>query len=317
MSKGIRELKEEAQGVLLKGRHKKALEIFERVVELAGGDVFALKKIAEIHDILGEKEQAAGRYVQLSSVFEKEGRRLQAIACCKLALGASPGHAAAKALLERLYQESGPPQPVVQINPGALTSDPVAPPHPGTGPKAAAPVAQMIAAEAAPPETVAVPDRISPEAARDAGLFVAAMTGLCASFSRTTLSVRPQALAESISGQTDFLWVLQFAGAAEYTVVVSAQRRFVMGLTQRVLDVEERLITDAMATKLSTKLVSMYADDVKRAFAASGRAVQSVPPIPVTGENATYQLSGTRALHVPLSSEIGWVQITLAGGLLP
>ena len=138
---------------------------------------------------------------------------------------------------------------------------------------------------------------------------------LCATFSGTVLAVQPQALAESVTGNTDFLWVIQFTGAVEHTVVISAQRRFIYGLAKRVFDVDDAVVTDAMATKLSNKLVGMYADDVKRAFAATDRVVQSGPPIPVAGENATYQLSGTRALHVPMSSEIGWVQITIAGGI--
>jgi CheY-specific phosphatase CheX len=157
--------------------------------------------------------------------------------------------------------------------------------------------------------------QLSSTAVQDVEIFLDTFLALCASFSGTVLVAQPQALTESITGNTDFLWLIQFTGAVSHTVIISAQRRFIFGLTKRVFDVDEAVVTDAMATKVSNKLIAMYVDDVKRAFATNDRAVQSGPPIPVAGQNATYQLSGVRALHVPLSSEIGWAQVTVAGGL--
>ncbi len=310
MSEGVRELKEKAQSLLARRQHTKALAVFERVIALAPEDVFALKKMAEILDALGEKPRAAESFVRLSTVLDRCGRRLQAVSCCKLALSCVPDDAAAKSLLERLYQQSDSSSAAFMFDQQALARRPVAPPHQGGG--AAPAVAETEGLPFAEADCVG---ELPPPTARHVEIFVSALAELCASFSGTVLEAQTQSLTDSIAANTDFLWMIQFSGAVDHGVIVSAQRAFVVSLTSRVLDVDGAAVTDAMAAKLSNKLIGMYADDVKRAFAAIGAVVHSGPPLPVAGSSASFQMTGTPAVHVPLSSEIGWVNVTVTGGL--
>ncbi|MEK7704981.1 MAG: hypothetical protein AAB426_08480, partial [Myxococcota bacterium] len=269
---------------------------------------------------LGEKDKAAERYVHLSGLLDKSGRRLQAIACCKLALGSLPDHGGAKALLESLYGPGGVSSSSFSLDQHVMSRGPVTLPHHGEGANIPPPMPaskQQVGTSRLPPSSADVETGgdISAAAAMHVETFVRTLSELCATFSGTVLAAQTPSLTDSIAGNTDFLWIIQFSGAAEHTVVVSAQRRFILELTKRVLDVDEGMVVDAMATKLSNKLIGMYVDDVKRAFAAQGHVVHSGPPLPVAGANATYQLRGARALHVPMSSEVGWVQITVSGGL--
>ncbi|MBN1962005.1 MAG: hypothetical protein JW841_13750 [Deltaproteobacteria bacterium] len=318
MGEDIRELKEQAQKYISKRQQNKALSIFEKIISLDNQDTFSIKKIAELSESLGEKEKAANWYVQLAVQLNKEGRRLQAIASCKLAINAISPHAAAQALLVSLYQPESNVTPAnFTLNPQALSHKPVAPPHRQN------PIAQQEILPDATEEVALVAEEnktftgsiFSNAITEHIEIFVSVLIELYATFSGTTLKAEKQSLANSIAGNTDFLWLIQFSDDAEHSVIVSAQRRFIREVTMRALDIDENMITDVMATKVSNKLISIYADDVKRAFANKGQTVNSGPPLPVTGENATYQLQGTRALHVPLSSEIGWTQITIAGGI--
>ncbi len=295
MREEVRELKEKAQALLAKRQQHKALLVFEQIAERDPADVFSLKKIAEIKDAMGDKTQAADSYVRLARVLEQSGHRLQAVACCKLALGALPGHGEAEALLAAFYKEEARPKVAFVLEQAAVSSAPVKPPHPG--------------GEAKPPPLPARPAALVPLA--EVGVFVDALVELCASFAGLTLAAQTSSLTDEVAGNTDFLWVMQFSGDAAHTVLLSAQRRFIVELTRRVLDVEAELVSDVMAKKLSNKLVAMYADDVTRAFAARGKTVRAGAALPVAGENAMYQLQGAKALHVPFLSEAGWAQLTI------
>lgn len=412
MTAQVRELKEKAQAFLSKHRHRKALSLYERVIQLSPDDIFTLKKLGEINERLGHNDTAALHYIRLSDVLQRGGRRLQAISSCKLALRASPDHSAATSLLATLYSDGagsssrpfclakhellrGPvsppyknttghsPLPPPQRAPASRrlgrqgphaaqsrrpesvgTRRPAAPPlpsaerHPPHPPPSSEPAYADLAlvgvsvAGAVPtvPASARVPvagsriptpaatdmlsisppavanaascsqaagdaESVSAAAAKDTDVLVNALIDLCASFSGTTLTIQPPSLTETVTGNTDFLWLIQYTGGVEYTVVVSAQRRFVVGLAQRLFDVNEALVTDTMAGKLGNKLIGIYSSDVKRAFADGGVAVHSGPPIPVSGDNATFHIAGTRSLHIPLRSDVGWVQITVAGQL--
>jgi len=311
MGEGVRELKEKAQALLLRQSYRKAVELLDKVVALSPDDAFARKKLGETLEHLEDFEAAAQHYVHLAGALEKGGHRLQAIASCKLALRARPEYSAAISLLAALYAQTDVPGLSFAIEPETLEPGPVAPPHPDSAVVRPQPQPPPLPARRRAPAV----ESLSPTGVKDAEIFVNALLQLCATFSGTALVVAPQALAESVAGNTDFLWVIPFTGAAEHTVIISAQRRFAFGLAKRVFDVEDSIVTEVMATKLTHKLIGMYAGDVERAFAAAGRVVRAGPPIPVSGENATYQVSGTRTLHVPMSSDIGWVQVTVAGGV--
>ena len=99
------------------------------------------------------------------------------------------------------------------LNKQALAHDRVKPPHVHSATSAGPPLE--------PPSVTT----ISPIVVQRVETFVSTLAELCVAFSGTVLAAQTQSLTDSITGNTDFLWIVQFSGGATHTVVVSAQRR--------------------------------------------------------------------------------------------
>ncbi|MBI5509180.1 MAG: cyclic nucleotide-binding domain-containing protein [Deltaproteobacteria bacterium] len=103
MSDKLRKLKDDAAGLVVKGKLDKALEVYKVVLEQDPNDLTAQLKCGDILRKLDRGAEAIGSYTKVAEVYGADGLLLKAIAACKLILEIDPQHTATQAMLADLY----------------------------------------------------------------------------------------------------------------------------------------------------------------------------------------------------------------------
>lgn len=103
----VEKLKEKAEKLLLKGKHKQALEAFEKIGGYLSDDPKALIKMGDIARRLDEKSKAVEHYKAASEVYVKQGFIIKAIATCKLITSIDPSRTDVQERLTELYAKEG------------------------------------------------------------------------------------------------------------------------------------------------------------------------------------------------------------------
>lgn len=103
MADKLRKLKDEAAKYLQKGKTEKAVEIFEKILEVDPQDITAGMKCGDLYRKLDRDGEAITRYAQVVEVYAADGLLLKAIAVCKLILEIDDGHTSTQKLLADLY----------------------------------------------------------------------------------------------------------------------------------------------------------------------------------------------------------------------
>jgi CRP-like cAMP-binding protein len=97
-------LKEEAEGLYIKGKWKKALKIFLDIHEEDPGDIRVTTKIGDIYLKLNEKNDAIQFYKKVTESYISKGDLVKAIAICKKILSVDPRIQGVKNFIEKLSQ---------------------------------------------------------------------------------------------------------------------------------------------------------------------------------------------------------------------
>lgn len=95
--------KEEALSLLSRGEWKRALEAFQKHLEMEPDDLRSRLKKAELLEKLGKKKEALGEYQDIAEAYAKDGFLLQAISVNKMILRINPSSREIHERLARLY----------------------------------------------------------------------------------------------------------------------------------------------------------------------------------------------------------------------
>lgn len=107
MAKSLAALRNLAQRALLDGNYKKALELFEEILQQKPDDLRILMRMAELHEKLGQIQQAVGYYREAANKYAEQGFVVQAIAVYKIICRLDPTQTDVKERLQRLAKERG------------------------------------------------------------------------------------------------------------------------------------------------------------------------------------------------------------------
>lgn len=140
MSDAVRELKDKAAQLALKGKLPAALEAWQKVTAAAPDDAAAWQKVAELQGKLGKKAEAVQAYEEAARRLAQQGQFFKASAVCRVLLGLEPGHQRTQALIASLYAQQKPPQRTAKQLTAAEPAPPPAPPPAEAAPPAGAPV---------------------------------------------------------------------------------------------------------------------------------------------------------------------------------
>lgn len=112
----VRGWKDEAAGLVAKGRVPAALELWKKVVAATPDDIAARQKVAELHAKLGQKAEAVKAYEAVAGQYAAKGQFFKASAVCRLVLGLEPGHQRTQDLIATLYARDKATTPLTKPN---------------------------------------------------------------------------------------------------------------------------------------------------------------------------------------------------------
>ncbi|MCA3016975.1 MAG: cyclic nucleotide-binding domain-containing protein [Myxococcaceae bacterium] len=125
MGDAVRELKDKASELALKGKLPAAIEAWQKVVASAPDDIPARQKVAELQVRAGRGPDAVATYEDVAKRYAEKGLFFKASAVCRLIQGLEPGHQRTLDLIASLYSRSKTPLPT-QRPPPPTTTAPVA-----------------------------------------------------------------------------------------------------------------------------------------------------------------------------------------------
>ncbi len=103
MSDKIRQLKDEAAAWLRKGKHAKALKLYQKVLQADPGDYSVYNNMGYLYRRLGHRDEAVEIFTQLTDLYAEQGFLLKAVATCKVVLEIDPDHKKTQQKLAGLY----------------------------------------------------------------------------------------------------------------------------------------------------------------------------------------------------------------------
>ncbi|MCU0695539.1 MAG: cyclic nucleotide-binding domain-containing protein [Myxococcaceae bacterium] len=135
MGDAVRELKDKATELTLKGKLPAAIEAWQKVVAAAPDDVPARQKVAELQSKAGRFADSVATYEEVAKRYAEKGLFFKASAVCRLIQGSDPAHQRTLDLIASLYARSKPatpPKPVATPAPEPEViidlDEPIAPP---------------------------------------------------------------------------------------------------------------------------------------------------------------------------------------------
>lgn len=103
MSEKLRKMKDEAAGLIAKGKLDKALEVFTAILAAEPDDLQTLLKLGDTRHKLGQSAEAIEAYQKVARGYAEDGLLLKGIAVCKMILEIDHEHSTTQALLADLY----------------------------------------------------------------------------------------------------------------------------------------------------------------------------------------------------------------------
>jgi CRP-like cAMP-binding protein len=101
------QLNSKARKALLKGDHKKALELFAELHKEKPEDLRIHVRLAELYEKTGDTARAIRHYTQIGNAYAEQGFVVQAIAVNKIILRLDPSRTEVKESLQKLSKERG------------------------------------------------------------------------------------------------------------------------------------------------------------------------------------------------------------------
>lgn len=130
----VRRLKDKAIRYFEKQKFKKALKVYNSLVELDARDVSTLLKVGELSRRLGDPDAAVAAYARAAECYARDGMLLRGIAVCKVILDIEPEHTATQNLFAELYTRRYGGLPVKRSDTKAPPGGPIGPEGPPSDP---------------------------------------------------------------------------------------------------------------------------------------------------------------------------------------
>ncbi len=110
MAADLRQLKDRAAELALKGKLERAAETYREILDADRRDVVSRQKLAEVLRKAGDENGAIAEYRQVADAYARDGLLIKAIAIHKVILEIDPGHDDTQKMLADLYalRRSGP-----------------------------------------------------------------------------------------------------------------------------------------------------------------------------------------------------------------
>ena len=143
MSDKLRKLKDDAAGLVQKGKLDKALDLYKVILEQDPNDLTAYLKCGDILRKMDRSNEAIQSYTKVAQVYAADGLLLKAIAACKLIMEIDPQHTDTQAMLADLYAKKIG-RAAATLPPGLAVTPPPLPPKPATATASAAPADEIL-----------------------------------------------------------------------------------------------------------------------------------------------------------------------------